>query len=107
MANGRRKKGNVLTRSLITLDIDFASHDLWDLFQMNFTNAAALYSTHKHTPEKPRLRLVLPVSRPVTAEEYEPIGRYIANFIGIDMFDDTTYEPERLMYWPSTSKDGE
>ena len=56
VANGRRKKGNVLTRSLITLDIDFASHDLWELFQMNFTNAAALYSTHKQTPEKPRLR---------------------------------------------------
>jgi hypothetical protein len=30
----------------------------------------------------------------------------VAKEIGIDLFDDTTYEPERLMYWPSTSRNG-
>ena len=25
----------------------------------------------------------------------------------MELFDDTTYEPSRLMYWPSTSSDGE
>ncbi|WP_026255104.1 hypothetical protein [Terrisporobacter glycolicus] len=31
----------------------------------------------------------------------------IAKEIGIDLFDDTTYEASRLMYWPSTCIDGE
>jgi len=35
------------------------------------------------------------------------VGRKVAKEIGIDLFDDTTYEPERLMYWPSTSRNGE
>ena len=31
----------------------------------------------------------------------------VAKEIGIDLFDDTTYEACRLMYWPSTSANGE
>ena len=31
----------------------------------------------------------------------------LASDIGIELFDDSTYEPSRLMYWPSTSSDGE
>lgn len=34
-------------------------------------------------------------------------GQKAAEEIGIELFDDTTYEPSRLMYWPSTSSDGE
>src|SRR5690606_33286581 len=30
-----------------------------------------------------------------------------AEQFGIDYFDDTTYQPHRLMYWASTSSDGE
>ena len=66
-----------------------------------------IYSTHKHTPERPRLRLIIPLSRPVTADEYTAIARRIAADIGIEQFDDTTYQPHRLMYWASTSADGE
>jgi hypothetical protein len=40
-------------------------------------------------------------------DEYPALGRMVAKEIGIDMFDDTTYEPSRLMYWPSTPSDGE
>ncbi len=66
-----------------------------------------MYSTHSHSPEKPRLRLVIPLARPVTPDEYAAIGRRVAADLGIDQFDDTTYEPQRLMYWPSVAKDGE
>lgn len=107
LKEGRRKNGYVLTRSIITLDADFAPQDLWDEIELLTPYAAACYSTHKHTPEKPRLRVLIPLSRSVSADEYEAIARKIAEQIGIDHFDDTTYEPARLMYWPSTSKDGE
>lgn len=41
------------------------------------------------------------------ADEYEPIARWLANLIGIEQCDASTYDPVRLMYWPSTSVDGE
>ncbi len=66
-----------------------------------------IYSTHKHTPESPRLRLIIPLSREISEEEYPAVGRMVAKDIGLDYFDDTTYEPARLMFWPSTSSDGE
>lgn len=105
LTNGRRKTEAVLHRSLITLDMDFGKLEAWSDWQMLYGNACCVYSTHKHTPEKPRLRVVLPIDRPVSREEYEPIARKIAAQFGLDLFDETTYECARLMYWQSTSKD--
>lgn len=107
LSHGRRKAGNVSWRCLVTLDADYADNGLWDTFTMLQDYAAAVYSTHSHTPEKPRLRLIVPLSRPVRPDEYVAIARRVAGDIGIDLFDDTTYEPSRLMYWPSTPDDGE
>ena len=104
--NGQRLKGNVKNRSLVTLDVDYAGQDFWDNFTLINDYAAALYSTHKHTPKSPRLRLIIPLKRPVTPEQYEAIAGRIADDINIELFDDTTYQPSRLMYWPSTPKDG-
>lgn len=106
LASGKRKAGAVVHRQLITLDIDFAPGGIWEDFMLLYDNAAALYSTHKHSPEAPRLRLLLPLDRAVAAAEYVAIARRIAGNLGIEYFDPTTFEPSRLMYWPSTSKDG-
>ena len=103
--NGSRS--DVRHRSLVCLDADFASSELWDDWTLLFGNAGAVYSTHKHTPAKPRLRLVVPLSRNVSPDEYQAIGRRIAATLGIDQFDDTSYQPQRVMFWPSASRDGE
>ena len=107
IANGERKTQNVLFRSCATLDLDFATDDTWDLVSLNIPYAAVLYSTHKHTKENPRYRLILPFNRQVRPDEYEPLCRKIASYIDIEQFDTTTYQTARLFYWPSTSKDGE
>lgn len=110
LKNGRRKAENIANRSLITLDLDNVkgtAKDIWDSITMLDDYAIVMYSTHSHTPDNPRLRLVIPLSRPVLGDEYQAVARMIANDIGIDQFDDTTYEPHRLMYWPSTPADGE
>ena len=107
LSNGIRKTANVIYRTLVTLDIDYGTADVWDDFTLNFDCAAMIYSTHKHTPEKPRLRLVLPASRQIAPAEYEPVCRYWTARIGIELFDHTTYQLPRLFYWPSTSRDGD
>lgn len=106
LSNGIRKTANVIYRTLVTLDIDYGTADIWDDFTLNFGCAAMVYSTHKHTPEKPRLRLVLPANRQMSPAEYEPVCRYWTSRIGIELFDHTTYQLPRLFYWPSTSRDG-
>lgn len=109
LKGGRRKIDAVMQRRLLTLDMDSiaAGEDPWPTVTLLLCCAAVLYSTHSHTAKAPRLRLVIPLSRPVSPEEYEAIARKVAGDIGIDMCDDTTYEPHRLMYWASASCDAE
>lgn len=102
--NGSRS--DIRFRSILCLDADFADGDLWPDWELLYGNAAALYSTHKHTTEKPRYRLVVPLARNVDSDEYQAVGRRIAATLGIDKFDDTSYQPQRMMYWPSCSQDG-
>lgn len=109
LKGGRRKADAITQRRLLTLDLDEvpADADPWDTVVLVLGCAAVLYSTHSHRPDAPRLRLVMPLSRAVSPEEYAAVARKIAQDIGIDMCDDTTYEPHRLMYWPSLSYDAE
>ena len=107
LKGGRRKKDSVEYRTMIVEDMDHAVPGVIEQIEMLYNYRCLIYSTHKHTPENPRYRLAIPLSRPVSPDEYVAIARKVAEDIGIEMFDDTTYEPSRLMYWPSTSADGE
>lgn len=107
LKGGRRKKNTVLSRSALALDMDYGTPDVWDEVIVKQPYRCCAYSTHKHTPEKPRLRIVIPLSRDVSEAEYPAVARMAAKDIGIDLFDDSTYEAHRLMYWPSTSMNGE
>ena len=102
LREGRRKNGTVACRSMLTLDMDYGKPGIWDEVDLLHDFKCCAYSTHKHTPEKPRLRFIIPLSREVSEEEYPAVARMVAKEIGIDLFDDTTYEACRLMYWPST-----
>lgn len=104
---GLRRTGYVQARQILTLDLDFAPADFWEQLMNNLSLecAMAVYSTHKHSEKTPRFRLIIPLDRPVSADEYEAIARKVAEKIGIEWFDDTTYQPTRLMYWPSNCAD--
>ncbi|MDU1538295.1 MAG: virulence-associated E family protein [Paeniclostridium sordellii] len=107
LKNGKRRKDTVISRSLVTLDADFAYENMIEDIEKSCDFGMCIYTTHKHTKENPRFRIVIPLSKEVDSIEYEAIARKLAFDIGIDYFDDTTYSPSRLMYFPSTSKDGE
>ncbi|MEG1297100.1 MAG: phage/plasmid primase, P4 family [Niameybacter sp.] len=106
LKDGSRRKGHVEHRELLCLDMDYGTADFWEEFKLLFNYTCCIHTTHKHSVEKPRYRLIFPIARPVTEEEYEAVARNLAQQIGIDLFDDTTYEPTRLMYWPTVSKEG-
>lgn len=107
LKNGKRNNASVVNRCMLCLDADNADPGLMDDLDMMFINAYALYSTHSHTPEKMRLRLIIPLTRTVTPDEYAAVARRVADDLNLKRFDPTTFEPARLMYWPSTPEDGE
>ena len=105
LKDGRRKPENVQHRQLLTLDIDFSHQDLWDDFLLMFSNAAVLHGTHKNCETSPRYRLVMPLSRKCSPDEYVAVARRIAGTLGIELFDRSTFETNRLMFWSSTPID--
>ena len=107
LKNGRRNNASVVNRCLVCLDADNADPELLDDLDLTFPNAYVVYSTHSHTPEKMRLRIIIPLARAVTPDEYAAISRRLADNLTLTRFDPTTFEAARLMYWPSTPEDGE
>lgn len=110
LRGARRKAADVTGRDLITLDFDNIPG--WKTDEVVAKVRAlgcgfCIYSTRKHDPAKPRLRIIIPLDRTVTPDEYEPCARRVAAYIGIGMADKTTFEPGRLMYWPSCCADSE
>lgn len=105
---GRRIRGAVKERYLITLDADNPGEDFIVDLDMELGGMEyVLYSTHSHTADNPRYRVIIPVDRPMTPDEYQAVSRRIADNIGIEFFDPSTHQAERLMYWPSHPKDVE
>lgn len=110
LAGGRRKAGAVLSRSGAVLDADSLPDGGTDDF---IQRVAALgwccyiYSTAKHCPAGPRLRVVFPFAEDIPAERYPPTARLLCKLIQPDMtwFDPTTAQVERMMYYPAHCQD--
>lgn len=106
LIGGRRKTDTVEKRSLISLDGDRLTPEFVEGFADSVPFAACLYTTHSSTPESPRARIVIPLTRDVTPEEFVAVSRYTAQMLGIDFFDECSYQPNQLMYWPSCPQNG-
>lgn len=106
--NGRRVNGAVKQRYLLTLDADSPDEDFLVMLDLALdAYEYVLYSTHSHTPKQPRYRIIIPTDRPMLPDEFQAVSRRMADAIGIESFDPSTHQPERLMYWPSHPKDVE
>ena len=106
LIGGRRKVDTVESRSMISLDGDRIDVAFLDGFEENMPYTAALYTTHSSTEEKPRVRIIIPMTRDTSPEEFAAVSRYLAQMLGIDYFDECSYLPNQLMYWPSTPANG-
>ena len=73
---------------MLSLDGDRIDTDFLDGFEENMPFASALYTTHSSTAENPRVRIVAPLTRDVSPEEFAAVSRYIAQMLGIDYFDE-------------------
>lgn len=108
LSGPRRKAHNVTGRDILTLDLDNipmgGTEDILRRVE-GLGCGYCVYSTRKHSPAAPRLRILLPLDRTTSADEYEPLARRMAEYIGLEFADPTTFEASRLMYWPSVCCD--
>jgi predicted P-loop ATPase len=108
-----RKESEVINRGVIVLDLDAFSNmkeleGVWWDFTQFYPSAAAIHTTFSHKPEAPRARLIVPLSKPLTAKEYSKAARRLARELKLDdMADDTTYQASRMMFWPLVPRDGQ
>lgn len=112
--DGRRKGANIESRSLLAYDLDECSVELYRELLKPRTNFLAgfeyfLHTTRSHTPESPRIRVVIPLAREVTSAEFSAVIRLVAYRIHADMdqIDPVSFRITQFMFWPTTSKDGE
>ena len=106
LKGGRRKVDAVELRSMIALDGDRIDKAFLNDYETNASYTSCLYTTHSSTEANPRVRLVFPLLRDVTSEEFVAVSRYLAQMLGIDFFDECSYQPNQLMYWPSSPQNG-
>jgi predicted P-loop ATPase len=112
ITGGKRKKDSVEHGRLITLDIDNATPAFmeqllagdvlpeWTLFA---------HTTRSHTPENPRVRIVLLAHKPIQPDDYQRVSRILSQKIDPDMsiVDKVSSRVAQLMYRPSCSADME
>ena len=106
LKGGRRKIDTVELRSMIALDGDRVDKAFLDNYETIAPYTSVLYTTHSSTEDSPRVRIIFPMTRDVSSEEFVAVSRYVAQALGIDYFDECSYQPNQLMYWPSTPQNG-
>lgn len=108
-----RSKDLALPRAFLPLDLDgFESPAAYEVFRCWLEGYRAFgHTTASHTPEKPRYRAILSLSRPVDRDECMRLGEVIATKIKQDLgdgmvkFDDAVYKPEQAIYTPLVDAD--
>ena len=103
----RRKKEEVVSRSLIILDGDELSTTFLEEYELLHEFKSLFYTTCSHTPASPRGRIIFPLTRDVSPDEFHAISRLLAGELGIEQFDTCSFTPHQLMYWPVHTADGE
>lgn len=107
LEGGRRLKGNVKHRSLLALDADYADDALEDDWELLVGATCVAWPTHSSSVRQRKLRIVAPLARDVSPDEYVPLALKVMDTLGLKRFDLTCTQPERLMYSSSCSADAE
>lgn len=110
-----RGSDDLVSRSIVNLDLDDHCADIWDEFQLNgelsaFAGMAYLiHSTRSSTPEHPKFRILIPLKKAASPAEYEPIARALAEMLDPTMMACAreSFTPAQGMYFPSVSSDQE
>ena len=109
-SGGVRDEASMISRTLLVIDID--SYDghidelVFDLSMCPFAFVA--YSTWRHTPETPRVRVIAELSRPVTPDEYRVLAKAACESLAVPVaaIDPCSWTPNQPMFAPQHPEGG-
>jgi predicted P-loop ATPase len=112
VAGKRRNRQSGMPTNIVTLDFDYATPHMLEMIQMGLILGGTLYFVHssrRHTPEKPRLRMVIPLLSPLPNEYYPAVSRILASQIDPEMeaVDPVSFRVAQMMFKPVKSSDQE
>lgn len=97
-----RDSQNFVARHAITFDFDKVNIDTWgDVILAWEDTTFAMYTTFSHSPEAPRFRVVMPLSRPAGYDEFQAVARKVATDVGIELIARESFVPAQMMYAPT------
>ena len=102
LRGGRRTKNTIVSRSAVQLDADRATEETWDAIS-DLGVLGLVHTTFSSAPDELRLRVVLPLDREVTPDEYVHIVAVLLDRLGKDAFDPGSLQPERYMFRPAVA----
>lgn len=105
---GRRRNSDVLSVSCLVADLDHGRPDLDAVAAAVRGCSHFLHSTWRHTPERPRLRLVVPLAEDIPADDYRSVWRRWAWHLSLHgiRLDPACSDISRAYYLPACQPDG-
>lgn len=104
LRDGKRSKATLVSRSAITLDADSADPSLPEMLDLTFPHAAIVHTTYTSAPDDLRLRIIIPVDRPLLPDEYVEAATVLIKRFGEAQFDPGSVQPERYMFKPAAQR---
>jgi predicted P-loop ATPase len=108
----RRNRNSGMPSDLITLDFDYATPEFFDDIINGRIETEFEYFIHtsrRHTEEKPRFRMFIPVNKAIPNDIYPAVSRIFARKIdpAMEFVDKVSFRPAQMMFKPTCSKDGD
>lgn len=95
-------KDDVYNQTMLKIDIDSYNENLFEKIN-RIKNNAIVYSTFSHTTEKPKVRIIIPLKKALTVNEFEYVSRCFVKDLDLNV-DKKSHEHQQIMYFPSCPK---
>ena len=105
-----RGKGNVIDRCAAVLDCDDADKaGIKALVEgvRGLGVRSVVHSTYSSTPDKPRVRVVIPLAEAVVPGDYVALCKALMNHLNMVTWDESCAQAERAMYMPAKPEGGD
>lgn len=105
-----RGKGNIIDRCAVILDCDDADKASVDKLVEAMKALAVrsvVHSTYSSTPERPRVRVVIPLKDVVVPGDYTSLCKALMAHLSMVTWDESCSQAERAMYMPAKPEGGE
>ncbi len=102
LKDNHRKKVNVLSRSMLTLDLDGAQEGGFEALCASLSDFYYLWhTTYSHSEEKPSYRVLVPLAEPLPPEPYGDLVRRIIFTAPGASIDASSAKPSQIMFTPA------